>query len=271
MAITGGIKFFNKSTALAKDGATATVTSGDASALYALSMNKYIRWDSVGSTDLIWEEYIVNFTEPTTINRLFLVSTNIKEFDIYYNTSLDFTNVLTLNGPTVGIHETNNTLDTLYYEFDSVTVNNITIRMQSTQTPNQQKFITLIAPTNELGTLEGYPQVTPNTDQNDKLAKTQNGKYITQKGFEVFDCSLTYEYTNQADVTLFKDLYEIQNPFLIWLCGGRFGTEFFSVEFSNWRLQDLFQVQTTGKIKTTFANNVYTCAPQSSLKFVEEV
>ena len=61
----------------------------------------------------------------------------IKEFDIYYNTSLDFTNVLTLNGPTVGIHETNNTLDTLYYEFDSVTVNNITIRMQSTQTPNR--------------------------------------------------------------------------------------------------------------------------------------
>jgi hypothetical protein len=271
MAITGGIKFFTKSLGLAKDGATATVTSGDASALYALSMNKYIRWDSVGSNDTIWEDYILNFPEPTTINRLHLISTNIKEFDIYYNTSLDFTNVLTLNGSTVGIHETNNTLNSLYYEFDSVTVNNITIRMQNTQIANEQKYITLIAPTNEIGTLEGYPQVKANTDQNDKLAKTQNGKYITQKGFEVFDSTLSYEYTNQADITLFKNLYEIQNPFLIWLCGGRFGTEYFSVEFSNWRLQDLFQVQTTGKIQTTFVNNVYTCAPKSSLKFVEEV
>ena len=272
MAITGGIKFFDRSQCLAKDGSVANPESGEDSGPYALSMNKYVRWDSVGSDDGTPVGFQVLFPEPTTFSRLFVVGTNIKEFIIFYNNSDNFTNVISLNGPLVGgITEMDNTLDTLYYEFDEVTANSITLVMEATQIPDQDKYITLIAVTNEIGTLEGYPTTTPEIDANEKVARTQNGKFITQKGFEVFSGRLQLEYTSQNDINIFNSLYEGQEPFLIWLCGGKFGEENFSVEFKNWRLIDLFQVQTSGRIVTTFRSNVYTCSPLITVRFIEEV
>jgi len=271
MTISGGIKFFDKSKSLLKDGATIAASTNDAAADFVLSMNRNIRWDSVGSDDITTETLTITFDSAKTIDRILLVGINAKAFQIKYNTSTDFANVVTLDGTESTINITGFDKDTAYFEFDAVSATNIVITIDTTQVVDAEKFITMVIPTAEIGTLTGYPGVEPLTRANEKRAMTQSGRFVTQKGFEAFSAKLSLEHTIQADVTVFNTLFESQPPFLVWLCGGNFGTTYFSVELKNWRLKDLYQVQTLGEIETNFRNNIYTSSPMTSLQLAEEV
>lgn len=271
MPITGGVKFFYKSLSLAADGTTILASSGQAAAPYALSMNRYVRWDSVGSNDATTETLTITFPQLTTFSRLFIVDTNIKDFNVFYDTNQNFTNVVSIDGDLPNIQITNNANNTAYYEFDDVTANNIQIEMFNTQIPNEDKYIVLVAVTNEIGTLEGFPNLIPQTDCNEKRSRTENGKFITQKSFEVFRVRLDLDYESQNDIDIINNVYEGLSPFLIWLCGGIYGNPKFSVEFKNWRLKDLYQVQTSDTIRTTFRKNIYSSSPQITLDMFEEI
>ena len=101
MSINGGVKFFKRNFALLKDGATASATSNTEGIQYILSPVRWARWFSVGSSDAT--EEIINVTLPSTktIDRIFLLDINLKEFDIKYFDGLvfqDFTNVIGVNG-----------------------------------------------------------------------------------------------------------------------------------------------------------------------------
>ena len=271
MAISGGIKLFDKSKCLLKDGASITASTAPASADYILSMNRYLRWDSVSSNDSTTETLTITFPVATTFSRLFLVGINAKDFKVFYNTNVDFANVTTLDGTAVKIDVTNFNKKAAYFEFTPVTATNILIQIFNTQTANAQKYVTLVAATDEIGTLSGYPVVEPLVDANEKRSQVQSGKYITQKGFEIFNAKLTLEYTDQADINVMNTIYELQDPFLIWLCCGAFGTNNFSVDFKNWRVEDLYQVQTYGNMQTRFRENIYTSSPMTSIQLAEEV
>lgn len=271
MTISGGIKVFEKSGCLFKDGATIAASSADGAADNILSMNRFLRWDSVGSNDATTETLTITFDSAKTFSRLFLVDMNVKDFKVFYDTNQDFSNVTTVDTTLAKIDVTNYGKDSAYFEFDEVTANNILIQFFNTQTANQEKFLTLAAITEELGTFIGFPDVKPATDANEKRSQVQTGKYITQKNFETFKAQISVEHTEQADIDLIDSMYESQDPFLIWLCGGKFGTENFSIEFKNWRLKDLYQVQTYNEMKTTWRNNNYTGSPITSIKFAEEV
>ena len=271
MAISGGIKLFEKSKALFKDGATIAASTGDSAADFAISMNRNLRWDSVGSNDSTMETLTITFDSSKTFDRIFLVGMNAKDFKIFYDTSSDFANVTALDGTAAKIDVTNWTEDTAYFEFDEVTASSILIQIFNTQTANAEKYVTLAAVTSELGTFNGFPDVRPTIDANEKRAQVQSGKYITQKNFEVFEANLSSEHTDQTDITLMDTIYESQDPFLLWLCGGKYGTTNFSVNFKNWRLRDLYQVQTFGNIRTTFRSNVYLSSPITNISIAEEV
>ena len=271
MTISGGIKFFDKSKCLLKDGAAVAASSGDASADYALSMNRYLRWDSVGSNDSTAETLVVTFPSAT-IDRILLVDHNLKDFSITYGAGASaFSGVVGIDGAGSGIVETAFTQDTAYYEFTPVTTTRINITATKTQIANAQKYITLIAATEEIGTLEGYPVITPTISSNEKRAQTIGGKYITQKSYEVFGAKLALEHTSQDDINILNTIYEAQDPFLIWPCGGKYGTTNFSVDFKSWRLKDLYQVQTFGQISNTFRKSIYTSSPITTITVGEEV
>lgn len=271
MTISGGIKFFDKSKCLLKDGAAIAASSGDASADYALSMNRYLRWDSVGSNDTTAETLVITFPSAT-IDRILLVDHNLKDFSITYGAGASaFSGVVGINGAGSGIIETAFAQDTAYYEFTPVTTTRINITATKTQMANAQKYITLIAATAEIGTLEGYPTVTPTIIANEKRAQTLGGKYITQKSYEIFGAKLAFEYTSQNDVNILNTLFETQAPFLIWLCGGKYSTDNFSVDLKNWRLKDLYQVQTYGQISNTFRKGIYSSSPITAITVGEEV
>lgn len=271
MAITGGVKFFEKSSALLKDGATVTASTGGGSEDNILSMNKYLRWDSVGSDDATAETLTIAIPSAA-IDRIFIVDHNLKDYSITYGSGASaFTNVVGVNGAKSGIVETAYSLDTSYYEFDEVVTDQINITATKTQIADAQKYIHIFIATKEIGTLEGYPEVTPSLDANESRAKLQNGKYITQKNFEVFDGELELGYISQNDVDIMNSAYESQDPFIIWLCGGRYGNSNFSIDLKNWRLKDVFQVQTFGDMRTTFNSNVYVNNPFVELRMAEEI
>ena len=271
MTISGGIKVFDKSACLAKDGSTVVASSADGSSGNVLSMNRYLRWDSVGSNDATTETITITFDTAKTFSRLFLVDMNVKDFKVFYDTNQDFANVTTVDTTLTKIDVTGYDKDTAYFEFDEVTASNILIQFFNTQTANEQKYLTLAAITTEIGTFEGYPDIKPETDANEKRSQVQTGKYITQKNFETFKAKIASEHTDQGDVTIIESMYESQDPFLIWLCGGKFGTSNFSVEMKNWRLKDLYQVQTYNNLKTLWRDNSYIGSPMMGIKFAEEV
>lgn len=271
MAITGGIKFFEKSKCLSKDGATIVASSGDSASAYMLSMNRYFRWDSVGSDDTTTETITITFPS-TTISRLCITDHNLKDFSVTYGAGASaFANVVGIDGATSGIAETAFTENTAYYEFDSVTTTQLNISATKTHIVDAQKYINMIIATEEIGTLAGYPEIKANTSANEKRAKTNSGRYKTQKGYEVFEAKLESEYTSQDDIDIFNTLFEAQEPFLIWPCGARYGVSNFSVDIKNWRLKDIYQVQTFSSINTDWRGGIYISSPFTRLRVTEEV
>lgn len=270
MTISGGIKFFDKSKCLKKDGASVAVSTGSGGD-NVLSANRYVRWDSVGSDDSTTETLTVTFPSSTTFNRLLLVGMNAKDFRVFYDTSTEFSNVVSLDDAPGTINIADWDEDTAYFEFDEVTADNIKVELYNTQVADVEKFVEQIIVTSEIGTLEGYPRVRASIDSNEQVARTQNNKRITQKSFETFDAKLTMSYTSQSDLTVLNTLFEKLEPFLVWLCGGRYGSQYFSAVQKNWRLKDVYQVQASGKKKTDWDSNTYVNAPETNLDLYEEV
>jgi hypothetical protein len=266
MSITGGVKFFKKSMSLLVDGASMTASSGDDSSAYALDQNPSTYWRSVSSTDAVTETLTVTFSENKTINRLILSDINFKEFTVKYDlagTWTNFTSVFGMDGSKANISETVFADDCAYYEFDSVTTGKIQITCLKTQVVNAQKYVSQIIATSELGTFQGYPEISEvEMDRNAKIVKTISGKYSIQKGDETASFDIAFKgypsaSTYNVDVGLALVLHDLDSPFLVWLCGGRRGTNYFRYTLRGFRLKDIFQMQITKSLKLKYSDNVY--------------
>lgn len=82
MTISGGIKFFETSKCLYKDGARAYSLHGD-NAQYILSHNRDNGYTSTNSDDLTTEQLIIDLPEVIDINRIILNQHNFKDVTIY--------------------------------------------------------------------------------------------------------------------------------------------------------------------------------------------
>ena len=263
MPITGGIKFFEKQKNLFINGSGAVASNNNELARYILNNNKYVRWETVGSDDLTTETITITFGEAADIDRLFLLNMNWKEFTVQYDVGgvpTDFTNVLGINGSLAGgIDETTYTQNTAYYEFDKVNTDKIYITVTTTQIPNQEKLLERLICTVEMGTFEGYPEITKEElDQNIDNQEVLSGNADIQKRLEVFNCQLSFKKypAYQNDYDLIRTLDQSPESFLIWLCGGRFG-KYFSIERDNWKLKDVYLVQTNSSFNFKWNNNIY--------------
>jgi hypothetical protein len=231
MAITGHPKFFSKSLCLGKDGAEISASSGDATSTYALDQNKDTVWRSSGSNDLSTETLTITFDE-VTIDRLFLLRHNFKAYNIQYDvagTWTNFSSVIGIGGALANITETVFAQDTSYYEFTPVTTTGIRIQATSTQTANEEKYVSQIIVCEELGTLAGFPKVKAvEFERNNRVRKTLSGFFSVQKSLEVPSLDMEFKdypssSTYSGDVDLMMDLHDLEEPFLVWLCGGKYG------------------------------------------------
>jgi hypothetical protein len=411
--ITGAIKFFEKSYALFKDGASAVVSSGDITKNYMLTDNKYFAWLSDGSDDSTMETIEITLPTPTTINRLFLNNINLKEFEIdYYNGSTyeNFTNVSGIDNSTVsGIEAvvngdfTNWTADdpdnwnlsipesapnyyitenpsgncqyinatgvafrltqtaltigelysysvdintiaipgqgirffdtgiiidefttvgthtgtytatttslqifkqqaglssdvifdnisfkaissikegsfdksTAYYAFDAVSAEKIRIKAYKTQIADQEKQIGWVVPTEEIGTLLGYPEPSIRFDRNARIKETLSGRKSIQKSYDILDsCRFRVRINSfTEDQQIYEGLHDRETGFLIWLCGGVDAdvSNGYRFKIKGWGLDDLIFVQTNGKIDSTYYKNIYKSVSTLSLTLQEVI
>lgn len=279
MAITGGIKFFKQSKIL--DANASAPISGDASVDNLLNANKETFYRSVGSSDSTTEEIEITFAETKTIDRIFLINTNAKDFNIMYDVSgtwTHFANVADVDGSQSNITETTYSNDTYYAEFDSVSTGKIRIQIAKTQVADAEKFINQVIVTEELSTLVGYPEV-KQVEMNRQLRskKTISGKFSVQKSLETFAINVNFKnYPSDAvynvDIDAMIALHDLEVPFITWLCGGRFGSKYFRYALPGFRLKDVVQMQVSNAYKLSYTDNIYVNPLNlASVKLVEHI
>jgi hypothetical protein len=274
MSMTGGVSFFDKSQCLFKDGATCVASSNTAAQNLVLSNDKYYQWESSGSDDMTTETLTITLPVSTTFNRIFILGHNLKAFQISI-TGDTFANLSSEEGTATissgDIDQTNCAKSTSYFEFDNVTGTEIVLTMDTTQTVDAEKYVGQVIVTTEIGTLTGFPNINDlKTDPNIIKDKTISGKYIIEKGAHVanFDMKLT-TYPVQADIDILDSLFIREDPFLVWLCGGK--TSNFRLTQRGWRLGDVYQMQVDSDLKNGFRSNVYALAVNQSYGFQEVV
>lgn len=265
MSITGGIKFFKESKI--KDATAESSVSGNASVASLLNNNRETFWRSSGSNDSTTEIITVTFAEDKAIDRIALVNTNAKNFNITYDVSgtwTAFANVVGIDGAETGINITGHAQDTAYYEFDSVTTGSIKIEIDTTQTVDAEKFINHVICTEELGTYVGYPSIDKlQLDRNQKNKATLNGRFSVQKSLETMAFKLKFmdypvKAAYNADIDLCLTLMDSEDPFIVWLCGGRYGTDYFKYTLPGFRLKDMIQMQIGKAYTLSYSKNTYT-------------
>jgi len=223
----------------------------------------------------------VTFPATTTITRLLFLDHNWKQFTVKHDLAgvfTDFTTVVGLDGALGGgITETTFADDTAYYEFDSVTTTRIQITVKKTQTTDAEKFISQIIATKELGTFVGFPIVDRLTmSRNSRSKKVLSGKSLVQKSEESNNFQLRFKnyavgLTFTADMSLMYTLFDRENNFLVWLSGGRRGTDFFRFTLRPFELKQVFQMQIDRDIRQSYSKNVYINAANLRVRLVEAV
>lgn len=263
MSITGKIKFFEPSMCI--DGEI-SATSGDSSSIYALDRNQDTKWRSVTSNDLTTETLQIDFAEDKTIDRLFLLDHNWKEFTVKYESGgvwTHFASVIGLDGSKANLSETAFADASAYYEFAEVTTSGIQIAVVKTQTPNQEKYLAQVAVSSEIGTLLGWPEVRAvESDRNARVKKTLSGRYSVQKSNETFGFSIDFKNypsssTYNADFDLIMSLQDRELPFMVWLCGGRRSSTYFNYTLRGYRLKDLLTMQVVSPMQLSYSANIY--------------
>ena len=272
MSITGGISFFDGSQSLFDTGSTAVASSNTTDQNLPLGTNNVFKWESNGSDDATTEEYTVTLPTSISISRLFLVNHNFKKFQVQYGASLDFANVVGLDDYSDSkIDVSDFTRNTAYFEFDAVTTDTLILTIDTTQVVDAEKFLTQFIVTNELGTLVGYPKISPlMLDRNIKKQKAISGRSHIQKGYEVgdFNLSLT-RYPLQDDIDLLEDLHERESSFLVWLCGGL--PDQFRIKQRGFRVESLFNMQVDRPLSDSYDKNIYVLGVNQKYSFLEVV
>lgn len=278
--ITGGIKFFNTSVCKFSDGALAMASSGDASANYAIDRNIDTKWRSVSSNDTISETIEIDFNGTQTFTRLLLLNMNFKDFSVKYDVSgawTDFTNTFGIDGATSGgkVVETAFADDSAYYEFDSVTTAKIQVTVTKTQTVNAEKFLTQLIACTEIGTLQGHPAIKPTVDKNERVKTALSGRMMVIKSIETFQAQITFKnYPGRspynADLDIAFSLFDLDDNFNIWLCGGRRGS-YFSYQSRPFRLRDVYECQVIKNLTPTYSNEIFTTQLNFVLNIAEAI
>jgi hypothetical protein len=257
------MKFFYDSPGLLANGGIIAVTSGAVVGDNAIDKLAYTYHRSVGSSDAVTETYTQTFPS-STISRIQLLDHNWKGYNAqYWNGAAwtHFAGVVGLDGALANITETAFADESAYYEFTPVVTTGIRYQVTTTQVANAEKYIASILPTTEIGTLLGFPKVTPTLDPKARTTEMLSGLVSIVKQNKVFSANVSFEnYPVRdygADVTLMLTLIDLEVPFYIWPCGGRRGSTYFSYAMRTWRLRDLFRVQTDSAIAAEWAGNLY--------------
>jgi hypothetical protein len=214
-----------------------------------------------------WYRYIVQETATTT-------SQDLIELEqggyLKHEKFTDFSFIPTDPGLQRTLTGSNLSSSTTYFAFDSTRVKNLIIETTTTQIANQEKFLKVLLGTNEIGTLDLYPAVAPVFNRNIRRYTALSGKSIIQKNFESINIQMDFAgYPGQADMTIIEALQDSDEDFVIWLCGGREGTDYFRYLLKGWKIDDLYLGNIINSLPLSYTNNIYINPYNTRLTFAE--
>jgi hypothetical protein len=117
-----------------------SVTSGSLSASNILGRNTSLQFVSDGDgNDLTTTTMTITFDETSSVSRMAIMGTNLKDFTIFYNGST--ANTFSLTGATTASDWSSNSESSMYLTFDTIQATRIDVDMLSTQVANSEKAI----------------------------------------------------------------------------------------------------------------------------------
>lgn len=291
MAVTGAIKFFERSRTLLSDGNASASLSSDSKQNDNESIKNLLTFDkdSYYQTPMITNEGFgqiidISFVRPIKINRLFLIDTNLQTGALIFTTPIknitDIDNKVLQDGSflTFGQGEGFDSL-THYWEFDEITISSFSLQFNvlsrnDYSNPPDFFFIKQIIATSEIGTFEGFPNISGYSEsQNEIINMTSTGlKHITKQHQTVDSFKISFHsHPIENDIRIADRIFNSNESFTLWPCGGGYGSNHFLFEKEGWRLDDIYNVQTVGRKSNRWHKNFYKGGISSNINMVESL
>ena len=296
MAVTGAIKFFERSKLLATDGATAEFQTApitnptnftplenvSVNNLLTFDRNAYFRWTQQNANLFTLYKVIVRMPRPQTVNRLLVLDTNLvfatDDKLKLGNSQINLSNLSDIDNVNVSfIQSAVPNRRSSYYEFDEVTADNFEFQFYLGAGQNNgilTPYMRQIILTREIGTFVGFPSISGYSEnQNEIINMTSTGlKHITKQENTVDSFRIMFKaHPIQNDIDIADKLYDSRESFTLWPCGGGYGSNHFLFEKEGWNLDSVYNVQTTGKKSNRWYKNFYKSGISSKINLVESL
>lgn len=231
------------------DDCTYTFTSAStSSAMYLYDRKRNYKLYSVGSNDATPEVWDIEFQSGNaqTISAIFMDSHNIKSGTIKYwngSTFTDFSTAISLS---------NNTAETSFWAFNSVSTTKIRLTLNTTMTTNAQKVVGELVVFNLLGTPESQPSsYTIKYKERSFEHKTATAGSVYVYFGKKASINVTFSDATYSDVALFETLKNLGEPFYFYPSGGAYeGVD------TGLRIYDLFNVNYVNEFTPNLKSNL---------------
>ncbi|MDR1453888.1 MAG: hypothetical protein LBJ25_07960 [Candidatus Margulisbacteria bacterium] len=239
--MAANVKFFDTNRINSQSGFD--FTSADAARAYILYDNDNSnRLFSNGSNDSTPEVWTIEFSGAYDLDALAAFNHNIKSGNIQYWSGAAWANF----SPAAAW--TNSTDKNSYFEFTRVSTKQIRLTMNTTQIPNQDKYVGQLRALTSLGNLIKNPvEVTPKLQPKDFDYTTATGGSVYGIAGIKYQATVKFQNAPEADQTFLVELKTRNKQFYFYPCGGSGQTD---VTF---RVDDMYLVNFTGAVSPKLA------------------
>lgn len=154
----------------------------------------------------------INFAETLTVDRIALVSHNLKSFRVYYNGITANTFALTATANTSTTHYSNNSDTSHYFECTPVGCTSVSIEMYSTIVANQNKYLGYLVISEEVTNFDGrVPSAdgyTPTLDTQAIKHRLSDGGTRIQTLEDKWHVQLSFDYLTQTARDELKAIFD---------------------------------------------------------------
>lgn len=229
----------------------ATASQGSIYAPLALNRSNTSGWITTGSVDADNTTFTVDMVNSHIVDQILLVGHNFKAFTVKYWDGAAY------QAFSPAINETTNTATTNRFSVTSVETTKLQVRITGTQVVNSDKRLAQFIATELIGRLNAWPIIENAVfDRYKRVTKMLSGKSLIAENIGGFSCDLSVTiWSNNADLTIVESLYNSNNGFLVWLCGG--DTSQFSSVRQGYRLEDVFLMKCTNDFQPNWVEGLY--------------
>jgi hypothetical protein len=262
--MAGQIVFFEKNFVdISNDAASASASEASSLAYLVQNRSNLTRWVTTGSADSSNTTFTMDIGDLKTVSDILLLQHNFKAFTVEYWDGSSYQSF------SPAISETTNTAESNHYEVTPVVTSRIKITITGTMVADDDKYLTQLIVTRQLGQLNGWPIIkNPVFNRNRKSTSMLSGKKAVSLAVGGFSMELSVScWRDSDDLDLIESLYARSEGFLVWP-GGGVESQFSSVR-KGYRMEDLFLMRPMNDYEPEFYRGLYSSGLSINMKLAE--